>query len=258
MKVLLTSGGTKTLIDEVRHVGNMSKGTFGSHICEALLENGHDVTFLYAKDSKCPHNITIDLDKISNKEAFRIIEDKQIMLSSIKGDYFYLEYNDFDDYELKLKGCLTNEKYDIVILAAAVSDFKPIRAEGKISSDLSELNIKMQATPKLIKEVKVIQPDTMLVGFKLLVGSNSEQLIAAMKKQALSTGADIVVGNDLRDIRANNHSLTIYRHNPAISIRGEICSEGFNNLSGSMLAKKLVLNIEESLFLKNRHLKWNL
>ena len=34
MKVLLTSGGTKTLIDEVRHVGNMSNGTFGNHICE--------------------------------------------------------------------------------------------------------------------------------------------------------------------------------------------------------------------------------
>jgi phosphopantothenoylcysteine synthetase/decarboxylase len=253
MKVLLTSGGTKTAIDEVRYVGNMSKGTFGCHICETLLESSHNVTFLYAKDSKCPHKISINLNTTSKKEAFNIIENRKNMLSFIKKNYSPIEYNDFDDYELKLEYCLTKNQYDVVILAAAVSDFKPIKSEGKISSDLNELNIKMQATPKLIKEVKGFQPDTMLVGFKLLVGSNNEQLIAAMKKQALSTGADLVVGNDLRDIRSNNHSLTIYMHNPTIRTNGEICSEGFNNLSGSMLAKKLVLTIEESLYLKGKN-----
>ena len=38
MKVLITSGGTKVPIDTVRHIGNMSSGTFGAKIAFQLLE----------------------------------------------------------------------------------------------------------------------------------------------------------------------------------------------------------------------------
>ena len=42
MKVLITSGGTKVPIDTVRHIGNMSSGTFGAKIAFQLLELGHN------------------------------------------------------------------------------------------------------------------------------------------------------------------------------------------------------------------------
>ena len=41
MRILITSGGTKVMIDGVRHISNMSKGTFGSAICKSFLEKGH-------------------------------------------------------------------------------------------------------------------------------------------------------------------------------------------------------------------------
>ena len=37
MKVLITSGGTKIKSDMVRSITNMSRGTFGSKICESFL-----------------------------------------------------------------------------------------------------------------------------------------------------------------------------------------------------------------------------
>ena len=36
MKILITSGGTKVKIDLVRSITNMSRGTFGSQICDSF------------------------------------------------------------------------------------------------------------------------------------------------------------------------------------------------------------------------------
>ena len=36
MKVLITSGGTKVKMDLVRSITNMSRGTFGSQICDSF------------------------------------------------------------------------------------------------------------------------------------------------------------------------------------------------------------------------------
>ena len=46
--ILITSGGTKVYIDEVRHVGNMSSGRFGADLAREALRLGHTVIFLYA------------------------------------------------------------------------------------------------------------------------------------------------------------------------------------------------------------------
>ena len=54
MRVLITSGGTKIKIDMVRSISNMSRGTFGSQIADSFLEEGWNVDFLAAKDSRLP------------------------------------------------------------------------------------------------------------------------------------------------------------------------------------------------------------
>ena len=99
MKVLITSGGTKVKIDMVRNISNMSKGTFGSKIAYEFLDReNYDVTFLMAKDSKYPNQ---------------------------NGSYGYrklVEYVTFEDYE-RLLNIYLDEKPDIIVLAAAVSDY---------------------------------------------------------------------------------------------------------------------------------------
>lgn len=235
MKVLLTSGGTRAKIDDVRHVGNMSSGTFGNHICNALLDAGHEVVFLYAKGSKCPHELRVNLGK--HAPVFTQTNLQEDIEFFDKHEFLYtpISYDDFEDYAKKLKDLLA-DKPDVVILAAAVSDYIPQKSEGKISSEFSTLDIHMIKAPKLINFVKDISPDSFLVGFKLLVNSTGDELIAAMEKQVQKTGADLVVGNDLRDIKANQHSLTIY--NPK---NHEILY--FSNMSGHYLAKTLVAKI---------------
>lgn len=238
MHILLTSGGTKTKIDSVRHVGNMSSGTFGCHLCWAFMERGHHVDFLHAEGSKVPHEVRLDLIdlKLQDRDPLRALASHERIFDKYNDEGLYnpISYVDFDEYARLLQTLLSPAypRRDVVVLAAAVSDFAPIKTEGKISSDVNEVTIKMVQTPKLIRQIKKWSPSVMLVGFKLLVDSTAEQLDAAMREQKIKSGADMVVGNDLRDIRNSAHALTVMHLNNGIS--------KFENMSGRDLARKLV------------------
>jgi phosphopantothenoylcysteine synthetase/decarboxylase len=212
MKVLLTSGGTRTAIDAVRHVGNMSSGTFGNHLCRA---------FLYAKGSKCPHELRLSLGQALLEPQSDdwtscvqhglgdLVAEQFGFLASCRDRYRPTWYDNFDGYAAELFRLIGSVRPDIVVLAAAVSDYAPVKAEGKISSELDEMTIRLEKTPKLIRKVKDVLPECFLVGFKLLVDSTQEQLEAAMADQMAKARTDMVVGNDLRDIKAARHVLTI-------------------------------------------------
>lgn len=251
MKVLLTSGGTRAKIDDVRHVGNMSSGTFGKHICNAFLKKGHDVTFLYAKGSKCPHELRIDLQSILDFSCANSVSNHVYYSDLINGlrkkvsqdafdlylhreKYHPIAYDDFEDYSTKLAECL-KDLPEIVVLAAAASDYLPVKVEGKISSEMNDMTINMVKAPKLIRGVRGVLPDCFLVGFKLLVGSTELELIDAMGDQIRKANTDMVVGNDLRDIRNSAHKLTI------ISIDHHPCELGPG--PGEKLAEDLVFEI---------------
>jgi phosphopantothenoylcysteine synthetase/decarboxylase len=237
MKVLLTSGGTKVMIDEVRNIGNMSNGTFGDHICRALLATGHNVDFLYAKGSKAPHEFRADLRK--NSDPLCDLEDlvKRVkFLKTVGTRYTPTEYYDFNAYRNKFLDMLGTFP-EVVILAAAVSDFAPVvQAAGKIDSNTKRVIIEMEQTPKIIRMVKELCPKCFLVGFKLLVGSTQSELEEAMRHQIEKAGSDMVVGNDIRDIRGNNHKLTLMYKGGKV--------EYINNHPGTTLAEILVQRIQ--------------
>jgi len=207
MKVLITSGGTKIPIDKVRDITNMSTGTFGTRIAESLLRKGHEVAFFRAKNSKSPMRLIMDLksdkDPLGDSRSFwaeRVVW---------KDRYSELEYSTFEQYERGLSIFIGTEKPDVIVLAAAVSDYtveKPFN--GKVrSNDL--LTIRLTSLPKIINKVKGWAPNSKLVGFKLLVGSCDHDLIEAAKKSCVENGCDMVVANDLEDIKADKHRLTL-------------------------------------------------
>ena len=205
MKILITSGGTKIKIDSVRSITNMSKGTFGSYIAQEFLELKHQVVFLHAKNSKTPFLLDYNRKLIT-----------------------FVEYETFEDYEKELIKEL-EKKPDIVVLAAAVSDYgveNPV--DGKIRSG-DDLVIRLKPLPKLISMVKQKCPDCILCGFKLLVNSTDYDLKKAVEDSINKNNCDLVVGNDLRDIKNGNHKLIIGKKNSTGIIFKEYCSEN-NNL----------------------------
>lgn len=190
-KVLITSGGTKIPIDRVRSITNMSRGTFGSKIANAFKFCEHislqKLDFLMAKGSRFPTPTTENI----------LCEDIQ-------------EYVTFDDYKRELFRLIEENNPDIIVLAAAVSDYGVDNyVDGKMKS-ADDMIIKLKPLPKLISSVREAAPDAFICGFKLLVDSTDHDLRAAMVKSFEENKLNLVVGNDLRDIKNNDHRLTLY------------------------------------------------
>lgn len=206
MKVLITSGGTKVPIDGVRDITNMSSGTFASKIAKEFMNRGHKISFFHAKDSKTPFKFELNLAKCQNIEASKKFYEFIGDISLYRDRYKEQTFRNFDDYQSGLFNLLRNNNFDIVVLAAAVSDYGVQPVEGKIRSG-NELQIDLIPLPKIISEIKKEFPKICLVGFKLLVNSTKEELHTAIKNSIKNNQCDLVVGNDLRDLKAGNHTV---------------------------------------------------
>jgi hypothetical protein len=123
--------------------------------------------------------------------------------------YVERTFKTFEDYDEELFDGIDSMKPDIIVLAAAVSDYGTTPMDGKVRSRSGDLNIKLFPLPKLIGRIKQRAPNAFLVGFKLLVNSAREELIQAAQKSIQDNGCDLVVANDLSDIKNGNHKIML-------------------------------------------------
>lgn len=237
MKILVTSGGTTVPIDSVRSITNMSKGTFGARIALAALEyyKNNFVTLFRAENSKGLLSDNINL----SKETLESVLQKVARIEKIKdlyGNRYEEEtFKTFEEYYSGLDTNVTLSRPNITFLAAAVSDYTPTQTEGKIQSS-EKVSIDLNPNPKIIKLVKKWVPETILVGFKLLVNASDEELVAAANKSIKDNGCDMVVANDISSIRAGNHRILIVRPGRRTEI-----FEAKENLEELYLARKIML-----------------
>lgn len=116
----------------------------------------------------------------------------------------------FDELQKLLRQQLKRKKYDIIIHAAAVSDYRPVRFfDKKIKSGNKNLIIHLRPTPKIIDSIRKLAPKAFLVMFKLEVGKSKNKLIDIAYKNMLCSGADLVVANNIDDISENRHKAYI-------------------------------------------------
>ena len=233
-KIIITSGGTSERIDNVRKITNSSTGKLGMIIADHLLQECKDIIIYY----------------ICSKNSLRPTDDR-VKIIEIEGTI---------DLKNTIEYLLINEHIDYFIHSMAVSDymtlyvttiekikesinengnideaFKNIKVIGgnKISSYENNLVIVLKPTPKIISIIKNLSPSTYLVGFKLLDGVTKEELIEVAKKLRDKNNCDLVVANDLANIRNGEHIAYI------IDRKDEI-EESFGK---DDIAKKLVRRI---------------
>ncbi|NJE61222.1 bifunctional phosphopantothenoylcysteine decarboxylase/phosphopantothenate--cysteine ligase CoaBC [Thermococcus sp. 21S7] len=167
-RVLVTAGATREYIDPIRYITNASSGRMGVAIAEEAELRGAEVTLIRTRGS-VPSFVENQIEVETVEEMLQAIEK-----------------------ELKTKD------YDVVILAAAVSDFRVKEtASTKIKSGKG-LTLELEPTPKIIDRVKELQPGTFLVGFKAETGLSEGELINAARKQIERAGSDLVVANTLK------------------------------------------------------------
>jgi phosphopantothenoylcysteine decarboxylase/phosphopantothenate--cysteine ligase len=193
MKILITSGGTDVPIDDVRKISNFSSGRYAANLAREFLKfKQTQVYFLMAKGSMHPLEIV-------PKGYYNF--DFHGLYENIYKDYF--------DYKEKVVELTKAIQPDIVISAAAVSDYIVDKTAGKISSDEEEITLVLKKAPEILPLISEVLPNTStLVGFKLMVSPTWEEKEKAILK-VLNT-ADMVVYNDLTKLREGNASRHTY------------------------------------------------
>lgn len=173
MKILVTSGATREPIDAVRFLSNVSTGRTGALLADALEERGHAVTLLHGEAAAKPARAT---DLVS--------------------------FSSTDDLGRHLRSLLSLGRYDAVIHAAAVSDYRPAETrDGKLTSYAPELTLRLVPTPKLLPELKHFASRPLkVVGFKLTAGADADERAIAVSKLFAGGTVDAVVHNDMDDL----------------------------------------------------------
>jgi hypothetical protein len=195
-KAIVTCGGTREPIDDVRYITNFSTGKFGYTIAKYLSEVGYDVTVL------CPREVPL-------LAQYRI-EDAT--------------HKDITTTETLENGLMEEKDANVVFHSAAVSDYKVRNVvSGKISSNEDSLIIECERTPKIISELRDhFGQKTFLVGFKLLSQSTRQELINASVRQNTKNHLNLTVANDLSDLTHGEHPvLLVTAEGGAIDLKGK-------------------------------------
>ena len=159
-------GGTYEPIDSVRGITNKSSGKMGLELAKEAYIRGADLTLVVA-------NVTVNIPSVF--------------------DVIHVETSkEMNDVVLKL---VPNQ--DVFISAAAVSDFEFIEKQDKKIDSNSSLSLNLKPTTKIIRQIKKINPDIFLVGFKAEFNISRDDIILCARKQIANAGTDLVVANDI-------------------------------------------------------------
>ncbi len=182
-KVLVTAGGTREAIDEVRFIGNRSSGRMGVELAIAARNMGAKVTLVAANLDQTP----------SGMEVLRV--------SSV------------DELEQAM-----GSEADAIIMAAAVSDFRVSEPfQGKLSRGVS-LKLELEPTKDLIAAYCAKNPKTFAVAFTL-AGSN-QNVSELAKKKLGDKGVHLMVGNTTEALGAADVSVSLVDRDKSEDIRG--------------------------------------
>lgn len=210
IKMIITAGGTSEKIDNVRKITNSSTGKLGFTIACEILSTIDDIQLYYicSKDSYRPIDKRVKVIEVDGTAHLKSTVEE--LLTSERIDYF-IHSMAVSDYTTDFVTNIEKIKQSILDNDNLDEAFKNIKVLGgtKISSHEDNLVIFLKPTPKIISLIKSISPETFLVGFKLLDGVSKEELIEMARQLRDKNSCNIVVANDLSNIRCGNHQAFI-------------------------------------------------
>ena len=229
MNVLITSGGTIEKIDNVRSISNMSTGKLGSVIADAFLKSSvvNKVFYVCSKTTILPKSYSSHSDDAA-------IDN---LVSNNRANVEIIYANSVADLENTIKDVLAQTKIDVIVHCMAVSDYRVksvttlsalyentasgandaddknfartsntgVNNDGKISSELDDMVLLMERTPKVISLFKELSPNSTLIGFKLLDNVPLDTLIDKGFGVLTKNNCSFVLANDLKDIEGEKH-----------------------------------------------------
>ncbi len=161
--VLVTAGGTREALDPVRFLGNRSSGKMGYALAEAAERRGARVILVTAPTALRPP---------ANVEVIPVITTEE-MRAAVLGRM---------------------DQASIVIKAAAVADYRPLKQAEQKLKRTGPLTIDLEPTEDILAEAVARRHDgQLIIGF----AAETQDPVAHARAKLLRKGADAIVLNDV-------------------------------------------------------------
>lgn len=166
-KLLITAGPTYEPIDPVRFIGNHSSGKMGFEIAKAAEKLGAEVTLVSGPTcQKLSHYSSIKrIDVMSSEEMYQKVTEHY-------------------------------QNTDIVIMAAAVADYRPKTvSKTKIKKNEESFSLPLLKNKDILLELGKTKSNQFLVGFALETNNEEENALTKLNKKNLN----MIILNSLQD-----------------------------------------------------------
>jgi len=211
--VLVTAGPTFEPVDPVRFLGNRSSGRMGFALAaEAARRGARAILVAGPVELPTPSGVT-RVDVVTGREMERAVHEHA-------------------------------PAADLIVMAAAVADFRPRRAaERKIKKEQGLASIELEENPDILAGLRAVAPRALLVGF----AAETDDLDRNARAKLARKGADLLVANDVSrsDIAFGSgaNEVTVYRREgePVFLSRrpkGELAASLFDLFTATLSARE--------------------
>jgi phosphopantothenoylcysteine decarboxylase/phosphopantothenate--cysteine ligase len=169
VKIVVTAGGTREPVDPVRFLGNRSSGKMGHAIASEAATRGAQVTLVTTASTAAPSGVRAGVEVV-RVETAQQMADAVLALAPSAG---------------------------IVVMAAAVADFRPVTAAGtKLKKADGVPEIVLERTPDILAALGAAKPPgQVLVGF----AAETDDVRANAAAKLTAKRVDLMVANDVTE-----------------------------------------------------------
>ncbi|MEA9985098.1 MULTISPECIES: bifunctional phosphopantothenoylcysteine decarboxylase/phosphopantothenate--cysteine ligase CoaBC [Subtercola] len=168
LRILISAGGTREPLDPVRFIGNRSSGKQGVALADAAIAEGARVTFVGA-------HLEVPPPRGAELHSVETAEELRVEMLALQGGA------------------------DIIIMAAAVADYRPSEvAEGKIKKDVAGdvLTLELVKNADILAELSSQRADDqVIVGFAAETAATRDELLELGQAKIARKGCDYLVLN---------------------------------------------------------------
>jgi len=167
VRVAVSAGGTREPLDPVRFISNRSSGKQGHALAAAAARRGAQVTLVTSSPLRLPDDVTAVVTRVDVETAA-----------------------DMEQAMQRAAGAA-----DVVVMAAAVSDFRPkAKADNKLSKEDGIPEFVLEPTPDILAGLAAQRsPEQVLVGF----AAETHDALERGRRKLQRKGVDLLVVNDV-------------------------------------------------------------
>jgi phosphopantothenoylcysteine decarboxylase / phosphopantothenate---cysteine ligase len=206
LRVLVTAGGTREPLDQVRFIGNRSSGRMGTALAAAAARRGAEVTLVAAN---------VALPEPAGVRRVDVETTGQ-MQAAVREEF---------------------ERAHVLLMAAAPADFRPVEAaKGKIERR-GALDLHLEPTEDILASLAATRTDGQtIVAFAAEAGENVERA----RDKLIRKNADLIVLNDV-----SNPTIGFESENNAVTLIDAASEKHIPTASKNLIADAILDRVDE-------------